>query len=89
MLRYKLDELNDDWNKIEWRIKWSEYGIDGNRNDTDPGVITSHGWVHLRINGATVINETLPLGNNAQGRIPYFKFGLSWNFLTFRKLKYK
>ena len=75
LLRHPLKNLNRKWNKFEWQVKWSEFGLDGNRNDTDPGVMTSHGWVKLVINDVTMIDEVLPLGNNAQKRVPYFKFG--------------
>lgn len=74
--RIPLSKLNKSWNKIEWMIKWSEYGIDGNIKDTDPGVIKSLGWVRLLINGKMYVDERLPVGNNAQGRVPYFKLGL-------------
>ena len=74
--RIPLSKLNKSWNKIEWIIKWSEYGIDGNIKDTDPGVIKSLGWVRLLINGKMYVDERLPVGNNAQGRVPYFKLGL-------------
>ena len=74
--RIPLSKLNKSWNKIEWMIKWSEYGIDGNIKDADPGVIKSLGWVRLLINGKMYVDERLPVGNNAQGRVPYFKLGL-------------
>ena len=76
LLKYPLSKLNKDWNKIEWRIKWSEYGLDENRNMADPGVILSLGWIRFYINDEEVVNEKIPMGNNAQGRIPYFKIGL-------------
>ena len=75
LLKYPLSKLNKDWNKIEWRIKWSEYGLDENKNMTDPGVILSLGWIRFYINDEKLVDANLQVGNNAQGRIPYFKFG--------------
>ena len=76
MLKHPTSKLNKNWNKIEWRIKWSEYGLDGEETTTDPGVMASLGWIRFFINDEMLIDEKLPMGNNAQGRIPYFKFGL-------------
>ena len=74
LLKHPMTELNvGGWNEIEWRIKWSEYAL--GENKTDPGIMTSLGWVRLLVNDVTVVDEKLPVGNNAQGRVPYFKLG--------------
>merc|ERR1712200_45792 len=75
LLKHPMTELNvGGWNEIEWRIKWSEYAL--GENKTDPGIMTSLGWVRLLVNDVTVVDEKLPVGNNAQGRVPYFKLGI-------------
>lgn len=68
----------DQWVKMQWRIKWSEYSRMNNGQDDMGGVLTKDAWIQVWMDDIKIVDWIGPCGRNDGGKTPYFKAGIAY-----------